>query len=266
MKSGIIPRRSKRPSETRGFALSAQEKQNKLLVAAHIPTLYGIIVETGHYKCSTTGNSDGREALSPNKPNQRPKTLFSPLIRLPPEILDLILSFLPRETEQSLRLPCSDLYHRDGSQSMLGLIHALRLNIDSGVRQRSRWMCNSWIEQHIQPRSLITTLACYPCRTRHSKLFFSKEEATNLSSGKRSCQGWTKRLDVSPRCRITFQHISEARQKCNKTGFQKHIPSRYHEYLRTIDDTVVNDKDTTSAVQAVQGFDPSTPEIKMTRP
>ncbi len=75
-----------------------------------------------------------------------------------------------------------------------------------------------------------------------------------------------KRLYVSPRCWITFQNISEARQECNKMGFQKHIPLPYHENLRTIDDTVVNVNDTISAVQAVQGFDASIPEIKMTRP
>ncbi|KAL8905727.1 MAG: hypothetical protein Q9171_006566 [Xanthocarpia ochracea] len=44
-------------------------------------------------------------------------SVVPPLARLPAELLDLILSFLPKDAELTLRLACPALYHRYGSQT-----------------------------------------------------------------------------------------------------------------------------------------------------
>ena len=165
-----------------------------------------------------------RQALDSLTNVQQSNIFVSPMTRLPPEILDLILTFLPRDAELSLRLSCPEVYNGCGSQPMFSLVYTLCANADHQVRQRSRWIYNCWIQSYNKKRSLITTLPCYSCGILHPKLFFSETEAAK-ESGTRSCLGWTRKLYLTPHSWISYQHIFEARKKWDKRGFQKQISS-----------------------------------------
>ena len=57
-----------------------------------------------------------------------------------------------------------------------------------------------------------------------------------------------------------------SRHKWDKMGFQKHIPSAYHGYLRISDGSLVKWQRRDFCGAAVQAFGASVPEIKMTWP
>ncbi|KAL8920843.1 MAG: hypothetical protein Q9208_006015 [Pyrenodesmia sp. 3 TL-2023] len=134
------------------------------------------------------------------------------LARLPPELLDLILSFLPKDAELTLRLACPALYHRHCSQTVFSLLCNLRIDPDLAVRQRSRWISNSWLQRlpHQLPRGAF--LPCSPCGAEHLRYCFSREEVWN-QSGTRACLGWTRRLYLSPRHSMTLRQLLNAAQE-----------------------------------------------------
>lgn len=220
------------------------------------------------YRSSATSDGNNREAPDLTEADRGTRLLCSSLCRLPRELLDLTLSFLPRDSELSLRLSCPTLYHNCGTQSMFSLVYTLRIDVDPGVRQRCFWIVNSWCQRHHQ-RKPLGTLPCFPCRTRHPRSFFSKEEAAKMTE-RRSCLGWTRRLYVTPQCWVTFQHVSKARQMGDLWGFEIQRPSSYHQRIGHYSDigdelTALNDAvpegRSSRAVQAVLESGPSIPVI-----
>ncbi|KAL8919720.1 MAG: hypothetical protein Q9172_004858, partial [Xanthocarpia lactea] len=139
-------------------------------------------------------------------------SVVPPLARLPPELLDLIISFLPKGAELTLRLACPALCYRYGSQTIFSLMCNLRIDPDLTVRQRSRWIFNSWLQRlpHRMPESAF--LPCFPCGAQHSRFWFSRKETWNRS-GTRACLGWTRRLYLSPRHSVTVQQLLGAAQE-----------------------------------------------------
>ena len=162
------------------------------------------------YMHAVTNSRDDRDPLSPNldggADGDTDSSVVPPLDCLPPELLNLILSFLPKDAELTLRLACPALYHRYGSQTVFSLMCNLRIDPDLAVRQRSRWISNSWLQRlpHRMPGGAF--LPCYPCGVQHFSHWFSRKEVWNRS-GTRACLGWTRRLYLSPRNSGTLQQL-----------------------------------------------------------
>ncbi|KAL8902271.1 MAG: hypothetical protein Q9207_004806 [Kuettlingeria erythrocarpa] len=140
----------------------------------------------------------------------------SPLLRLPHELLDLILSFLPKDAELNLRLSCPALYHHYGMQTGFYLTYNLRIDPDPGVRQRSRWTAKSWPRMHPY-RVYAGSLPCSVCWTSHPRPFLAEKEVTKRLSP-RVCYGWTRPLRISPRHSVTLRHLLMAAHEGWKTA------------------------------------------------
>ncbi|KAI4184004.1 MAG: hypothetical protein LQ346_006205 [Caloplaca aetnensis] len=145
------------------------------------------------------------------------KDWVSPLVRLPHELLDLTLSFLPKDAELNLRLSCPALYHRYGMQTGFYLLYNLRIDPDPGVRQRSRWTAKSWLQRPPGHRLSAGSLPCSVCGTSHPRPFLSEREATKRLSP-RVCYGWTRPLRISPRHSVTLRHLLMAAHEGWKTA------------------------------------------------
>ncbi|KAL8833490.1 MAG: hypothetical protein Q9170_004235, partial [Blastenia crenularia] len=82
------------------------------------------------YVNAATGHQTGQEAPNPEPPKDTSSTRITPLTRLPRELLDLILTFLPDVAQLSARLSCPEFYYCGGSQPRFSLIYTLNNDPD----------------------------------------------------------------------------------------------------------------------------------------
>lgn len=171
------------------------------------------------YTYNATSNRSDPDSLLPDLDRGDTKeTTVSPLTQLPPELLDLIISFLPADAELTLRLSCLTLYHHHGSQTVFSLIYNLRIHPNLAVRHRTRWISNSWLLPRFPSHRMMPggCLLCFPCEIQqHPRFWFAteEEEAWERSGGRTCLRGTRGLYYVSPRHSVALRQLVIAAQE-----------------------------------------------------
>ncbi|KAL8853104.1 MAG: hypothetical protein Q9221_001986 [Calogaya cf. arnoldii] len=191
----------------------------------------------------------------------------APFTRLPPEILNYILSFLPKDAELALRFTCPELYYHFGTDPVFSLTYKLLIDPDPEVRQRTFWLRECWRQRSYYRTPPGSFLPCCACGIHHPRPFFSKEEVLT-QSGTIACPGWIPRLDISPHfwadlerllfaaregwCRVRVTDVDSWGDRKPLILLQFGHVSRVHDPGATDDSDVPEDDNV--PVDATQGF------------
>ena len=171
-------------------------------------------------ECTRTTNPSSEKLNEPR--DSRHDYILNPrcgLTQMPPELLNIISSYLDPESEVSFRLPCRTLYSNCGRDTVFGLRYKMRIDTNPAVRRAWRHI-PEWFPgySHIPPR----LLWCSECKTRHRRYLFSSEEIARLPT-RRQCLGRSLSLHVSPDCKLKFTDLRLASH-----GKEASVPINYH--------------------------------------